>query len=161
MSKDCVVKLGSICICYSFYLHTFSPNVNKTISRILCHNENLNLQDTVKFQNLVTNDGNAFDHVTGIFRAPVSGVYYFSVVILSHPANDMETEIVKNGDGIVRTYSGDSKLWKSGTQTTVLYLEVGDQVWIRILDAVPAVNDGNVHVFGYGFSSFSGFLISE
>ncbi|CAC5384976.1 unnamed protein product [Mytilus coruscus] len=63
------------------------------------HNQNMNLQDTVKFQNLVTNDGNGFDHISGIFRAPVRGLYFFSVVILSHAGEDMETEIVKNGDG--------------------------------------------------------------
>ena len=125
------------------------------------HNENLSLQDTVKFQNLITNDGNGFDCISGIFRAPTAGLYYFNVVILSHVTEDMETEIVKNGVGTVRTYSGDSTTWNSGTQSTTLYLELGDEVWVRILSAVPSVNNGNVRVFGYGFSSFSGFLISE
>lgn len=123
------------------------------------HNQDMNLQDTVKFQNLVTNDGNGFDHISGIFRAPIRGLYFFSVVILSHAGEDMETEIVKNGDGYFRTYSGDSTTWNAGRQSTVLQLDTGDQVWIRILNLVPSVNNGNVRIFGYGFSSFSGFLI--
>jgi hypothetical protein len=124
------------------------------------HNENLNLQDTVKFQNLLTNDGNGYDHISGIFRAPVTGLYFFNVVIMSHAAEDMETEIVKNGYGIAQTYSGDSTTWNTGTQSTVLFLDIGDQVWIRILSSVPSVNNGNIRIFGAGFSSFSGLLIS-
>ena len=79
-----------------------SPSIGFSAT-MTAHNENLNLQDTVKFQNLLTNDGNGYDHISGIFRAPVTGLYFFNVVIMSHAAEDMETEIVKNGDGIART----------------------------------------------------------
>ncbi|XP_063427138.1 uncharacterized protein LOC134710679 [Mytilus trossulus] len=124
------------------------------------HKEHLAIHQTIIFENVQTNEGFGYNSSSGVFKASVSGLYYFSVVIMSHATEDIETEIVKNGFPIASTYSGDSTTWNAGTQSTVLHLNVGDSVYIRIYNN-PTVNDGNVRVFGYGWSSFSGVRISH
>ena len=124
------------------------------------HKEHLAIHQKIIFENVQTNKGLGYNSSSGVFKASVSGLYYFSVVIMSHATEDIETEIVKNGFPIASTYSGDSTTWNAGTQSTVLHLNVGDSVYIRIYNN-PTVNDGNVRVFGYGWSSFSGIRISH
>jgi hypothetical protein len=123
------------------------------------HKENLAIHQIVKFDRVITNDGFGHDPNSSVFKAPVAGLYYFTVVIMSHAREDIETEIARNGVPVVNTYSGDSTTWNAGPQSTVLSLAAGDSVYIRMLNN-PTVNNGNVRVFGYGWSSFSGFRIS-
>lgn len=123
------------------------------------HLENLGIHQVVVFDNVITNYGSGYDSVSGVFKAPVSGLYFFNVVIMSHAAENIETQIVKNGTPIVSTYSGDSTTWNQGTQSTVLYLNSGDDVYVHIQDN-KGINNGNIRIFGAHWTSFSGFLIS-
>ena len=124
------------------------------------HQENLGIHQIIRFDKVITNVGGGFDPVSSIFKTPVSGVYFFTVVIMSHAAEDIETQIMKNGTPLVNTYSGDSTTWNQGSQSTVVYLNAGDDVYVHIQDN-KAINNGNVRVFGGTWSSFSGFLISQ
>jgi hypothetical protein len=49
--------------------------------------------------------GFGYDPNSSVFKAPVAGLYYFTVVIMSHAREDIETEIVRNGVPVVNTYS--------------------------------------------------------
>ncbi|CAG2212959.1 unnamed protein product [Mytilus edulis] len=107
---------------------------------------------------VITNVGGGFDSNTSTFKAPITGVYHFDVIIMSHSGEDMETEIVKNGNTLVRLYSGSGDTWGVGMQAIVVQMNVGDDVWIRVMDN-PPINDGNIRVYGERWSSFSGFLL--
>ena len=124
------------------------------------HQENLGIKQIVRFDHVITNAGSGFDPVTSVFKSPVSGLYFFTVVIMSHATEDIETQMVKNGIALVNTYSGDSTTWNQGSQSTVVHLNAGDDVYIHIQNN-KGVNDGNIRVFGGSWSSFSGFLISQ
>jgi hypothetical protein len=141
---------------------TTGTNINSVAfsATMTKHQENLGINQVVRFDHVITNAGSGFDPVSGIFRPPVSGLYFFTVVIMSHAGEDIETQIVKNGTPLLNAYSGDSTTWNQGSQTTVVHLNVGDDVYIHIHNN-PQVNDGNIRVYGYNWSSFSGFLISR
>ncbi|CAG2236845.1 C1QL [Mytilus edulis] len=124
------------------------------------HQQHLGIHQTVGFQRAVTNVGNGWDGQANVFRAPKAGLYYFSATIMSHYAEDIETELVMKGVPIVYSYDGDKATHGVGTLSAVLNLSVGDDVWIRIHNN-PVKNDGNVRVYGGAWSWFSGFLISE
>ncbi|VDI59629.1 Hypothetical predicted protein [Mytilus galloprovincialis] len=124
------------------------------------HQQHLGIHQTVGFQRAVTNVGNGWDGQANVFRAPKAGLYYFSATIMSHYAEDIETELVMKGVPIVYSYDGDKATHGVGTLSAVLNLSVGDDVWIRIYNN-PVKNDGNVRVYGGAWSWFSGFLISE
>ncbi|XP_071147490.1 uncharacterized protein [Mytilus edulis] len=158
----------------SVYKEFNMPEISKDVKRILVdrglppvvafsstmdsHKENLGIGQTVLFEHVITNIGGGFDQNTGTFKAPITGVYHFDVIVMSHSGEDMETEIVKNGQTLVRLYSGNGDTWGVGMQAVVVQMNVGDDVWVRVYD-YPLINSGNVRVFGRLWSSFSGFLL--
>ena len=91
-------------------------------------------QDTVVFGTIVTNIGSAFNSSTGIFKAPIDGVYVFAWTILTAPGNLFNSELVV--DGIAKLYNGaisfgEGKSYESSGCTGVLQLKAGQKVWIR------------------------------
>ncbi|CAC5398889.1 unnamed protein product [Mytilus coruscus] len=90
-----------------FLLPTNTHNIGFT-AVMGTHKEHLTIHQTIIFENVQTNEGLGYNSSSGVFIASVSGLYYFSVVIMSHATEDIETEIVKNGIPIVSTYSGIS-----------------------------------------------------
>ncbi|VDI79696.1 Hypothetical predicted protein [Mytilus galloprovincialis] len=132
-----------------------NSDTSKDIKRLLV-GENLGIGQTVLFEHVITNIGGGLDPNTSIFKAPITGVYHFDAIVMSHHGEDME--IVKNGNGLVRLYSGNGDTWGVGMQSVVIQMNAGDDVWVRVLD-IPSFNDGNIRVFGSLWSSFSGFLV--
>ena len=140
---------------------TTSPQLGTKIgflAYVTSHQQNLGIHQTVEFKTVVTNIGSGYNPSSSVFRAPVEGLYYFSVTILSFQGDDMETEIVHNGNGLVYTYSGSESMYGSGSASAVVHLNANDDVWVRILN-VRSVNDGNIRVFYERWSSFCGFRI--
>ncbi|XP_062577002.1 cerebellin-2-like [Saccostrea cucullata] len=119
------------------------------------HQMHLMIDSTVHFLKVITNAGNGFDPNTGIFRAPVSGLYLFSASILSLAGHEVRCEIAKNGDVVAYIFSGDNATYSTGTQSVLLDLVQHDEIWIKI------TNNNDVHVLGGGWSSFIGVLISQ
>lgn len=104
------------------------------------------------FPKIITNVGNGFDSLTGIFRALVPGLYLFSASILSHAGNEVRCQIVHNGEGLVYIFAGDTATHSTGAKSIVLDLVKNDEVWIKIVHS-----DDNI--YGYSWSSFMGVLI--
>jgi len=106
----------------------------------------------IRFDHIITNIGNAYSHQTGIFRAPVSGVYVFSTETMAH-GHMINFELMQNGhivDGTVATGSliSTSSMWP-------LAVNKGDELWVRSLKIGNSL--GVVH--GYCNSAFAGFLL--
>lgn len=147
---------------FFFFTATTSKPVSQRVAFFAVmtdHQQNLGIYQTVGFQKTVTNAGNGWDGQASIFKAPKAGLYYFSATIMSHFAEDIETELVLKGVPVVHSYNGNTATHGVGTLSAVLNLAIGDDVWIRIYNN-PAINNGNVRIYGYGWSWFSGFLIS-
>ncbi|VDI70169.1 Hypothetical predicted protein [Mytilus galloprovincialis] len=134
------------------------PPVVAFSSTMDSHKENLGAGQTVLFERVITNVGGGLDPNTSIFKAPITGFYHFDAIVMSHHGEDMETEIVKNGNGLVRLYSGNGDTWGVGMQAIVVQMNAGDDVWVRVYNN-PGINNGNVRVYGFLWSSFSGFLL--
>ncbi|CAC5418822.1 C1QL [Mytilus coruscus] len=134
------------------------PPVVAFSSTMDSHKENLGIGQTVSFEHVITNVGGGFDPNTSTFKAPIAGVYHFDVIIMSHYGEDMETEIVKNGKTLVRLYSGNGDTWGVGMQAIVVQMNAEDDVWVRVYNN-SGINNGNVRIYGFLWSSFSGFLL--
>ncbi|XP_041377289.1 complement C1q-like protein 4 [Gigantopelta aegis] len=103
----------------------------------------------VIFDKMYLNDGNAYSPRSGMFRAPVSGLYLFTLHVLPS-SSEMEFRIVKEGSAIayvVATHSG-------GTESiqTAIHLHKNQEVW------VVKVYGGDT-LRGSLLSTFSGFLL--
>lgn len=111
----------------------------------------------IVFDRTITNMGNAYDSSTGIFTAPIRGVYIFSMDAMVEPGENEYLEFVKDGAHVMYNYShaGGSLHDVSSSRTVVLELEKGNQVWIR---TSPNAAHGSGTLHGNEFSTFSGWL---
>merc|ERR1711937_114108 len=109
------------------------------------------------FDNVLTNDGDAYDNATSQFTAPKSGLYFFSFTVLS--ANDEDADeyhFWKNGvDYEVGCFdSGIS--YSPCTATAILSLNQGDEIGVRALWTSDIYGSGS-----RGLSHFVGYLIQQ
>lgn len=118
---------------------------------------NLGAGQTIIFDKVITNIGNAYDNITGVFTAPVKGVYIFDMALMTDPGDHQYLELVQNGQNILFNYGhalGGNHL-VSSTRTVSVELSKGTKVWMRTQNT-PTHGTGKVH--GYSFSTFSGWL---
>ncbi|XP_041377300.1 complement C1q tumor necrosis factor-related protein 3-like [Gigantopelta aegis] len=103
----------------------------------------------VIFDNVYLNDGNGYISHSGMFRAPVSGLYLFTLNIYAS-SSEMEFKLVKDGSEIawlVSTVPG-------GTESvqTVVHLHKDQEMWVMKFW-------GGDTLRGKQLSTFSGFLL--
>ncbi|KAF4086594.1 hypothetical protein AMELA_G00085290 [Ameiurus melas] len=112
-------------------------------------------EEILKFQKVFTNIGNAYSPITGVFTAPVKGVYYFGFSAFANGKSSMGVHLRKNGNQVVATYDYNSNHKDvNGANRAVLILEKGDEVYIGLWSQLHIFDSHN------SVSTFSGFLIS-
>ncbi|OWF34487.1 Complement C1q tumor necrosis factor-related protein 6 [Mizuhopecten yessoensis] len=104
------------------------------------------------------NEGSAYSNLTGVFTCPKAGMYYFSVTIMVWGHDEFETELVHNGVNIMLNYAAGESHVNQATNSVVIRLNEGDKVWVRILEN-PGINNGNIRIYGGGWTTFTGFRI--
>ncbi|XP_053377484.1 complement C1q tumor necrosis factor-related protein 4-like isoform X2 [Mercenaria mercenaria] len=114
----------------------------------------LGKEQAIVYDEINLNIGNSFDARHGIFTAPVDGPYEFTFATLVPGGKHTGMEIVKNGESVAKTESGDSSYYTMGTNVVALDLKAGDEVWVRHIDQ----SDSNI-INGQSHTSFSGYLI--
>jgi hypothetical protein len=120
--------------------------------------DHLGISQTVKFDKIITNDGNAYNAVTGIFTVPVTGTYVFIFYLNSSTSNVKFCLMADNSleaSGTSRPFELHHSKDVQGGGTVVLRLNQGVAVWIENADAEAIVysTDENRWV------TFSGFLL--
>ena len=132
-----------------------SNNVHSPVAftAVLTHNEQLGPLQTLQYDKVITNIGNAYDTRHGQFTAPVKGIYMLSATICDDDQR-IRTEMVKNGVQLVAMY-GDTGLLAS--HTIMVSLEQNDMVWVRHFDESTSTTFGRPYKL---YNSFSGALIA-
>ncbi|XP_062300613.1 C1q-related factor-like isoform X15 [Scomber scombrus] len=114
-----------------------------------------NTETTLIYRAVLTNIGGAYSQYTGIFTAPVAGVYYFT--FYSHGGGEQRAmlKLYNNNQFIVRADDHPSNdPADNGGNAVFLQLQQGDQVYVRLGE--------NCHVWGgSNVTTFSGFLVSQ
>lgn len=106
------------------------------------------------------NEGNGYHSYHGTFIAPIGGLYEFSMGVTVKIGSDNWTHInmMRNGiaigylffDGLATGYP-----WLKETESILVHLNVGDEVWIQVTRANGAVEIATTGMHTY----FSGYLI--
>ncbi|XP_029944240.1 cerebellin 11 [Salarias fasciatus] len=109
---------------------------------------------TLSFTRVFSNTGDGYDLNTGIFTAPVSGLYFFTFSTYGYNTHTTGAILLKNGVRQVSTYdSPTADGADSGANAAVLRLDEGDKVHLELWD------DGQVFDNLNGHTTFSGFLL--
>ncbi|XP_041635214.1 complement C1q-like protein 4 [Cheilinus undulatus] len=115
----------------------------------------VNTATTLIYKTVFTNIGNAYSSATGIFTAPVAGVYYFTFFYHAGGEHRSFLALYKNSQKIVDSSDHPSSAdgADNGGNAVILQLQQGDQVFMQM--------EQNTHVWGNSYvTTFSGYLIT-
>nr|KAG5686848.1 hypothetical protein BaRGS_029893 [Batillaria attramentaria] len=115
------------------------------------HGIPLTAHSTLKFDKIIYNLGNGYDTRTGIFTAPVTGVYAFflnAMSVNSHHA--LKLQIMKETTWLDIAYAeGGTDVNDQGSTEVTTHIKAGQQVWVRQYSG-DAVRGGYYTIFtGY------------
>ncbi|CAM4597407.1 unnamed protein product [Leuciscus chuanchicus] len=107
------------------------------------------------YENALTNIGNAYDTNTGIFTAPVKGVYYFNFVLFNHHVMSTGLRMLKNGHHVVSATDNPpgQDTEDTASNAVCLLLEEGDRINLQLWENCRVYTDGNRR------NTFSGHLL--
>ncbi|XP_052276466.1 caprin-2-like [Dreissena polymorpha] len=115
---------------------------------------NIGVRQNIVFDQIVNNRGGGYQSDHGLFVAPASGVYIFATTLVhAGQSQAFHAEIAHSGNTLVKIH-GESSVWDSGSQTVVLQVNAGEEVWVRNIDY------DNENVYGDSYSSFTGAMIA-
>ena len=116
-------------------------------------------EETLVFKLSLLNDGQAYNNRTGVFTAPVDGVYVFLASLHGHGSKAGDAmvcvELLENGHqhaGAMTNAAGKND-YDSTSLHAVLRLTKGNRVWIRARTNENHLVQNRI--------SFNGFLIYE
>lgn len=115
---------------------------------------NLGPKQTIVFDDVITNFGNAYNKNDGIFTVPVEGVYVFTWTTMAKPDYYQGTELVLNGKHVSYAWAAETAGYNTASKTVILHLQQGNEIWIRT-DAAGGAN----YLHNHGHNSFVGFLL--
>lgn len=140
------------------------PQTDQTVSNTTVYfNAKLSAHTTLDslhvlvFDTVRDNFGECYSASTGIFRAPVTGLYQFSLSILSNSKGKYaHIQLMRNVHEIGRIFAGDvvAAYGQMGSITVTTLLTEGDEVYSREFLG----NTGYAH--GDSYCSFSGVLLA-
>lgn len=118
----------------------------------MSHDAHLGDNETIKYDNVLTNFGNGYDKWCGHFVAPRGGLYVFSCSVRATNTKTITVGMIKNGHVILKIASANTP-WESGSSTVVVTMDKGDRVWVkRLAHDRQIIRD---------YNSFSGYLVSS
>ncbi|XP_054914573.1 uncharacterized protein LOC129378290 [Poeciliopsis prolifica] len=118
------------------------------------HTEPFSTDTTLIYRRVIVNVGNAYNQHTGIFAAPVPGIYYFTFFYHAGGSQLVNLTLMKNNEIVVTVYDHKSSHdgADNGGNAAFLQLQQGDQVYVRM--------SANSHVWQNDYiTTFSGALL--
>nr|KAG5686621.1 hypothetical protein BaRGS_006295 [Batillaria attramentaria] len=107
---------------------------------------------TLKFDNVITNIGNGYNPQTGIFTAPVAGVYVFFLNMMSvNNHGHLHLAFDKHGTVLGYAFADGSDVYDQGATEVTTRLDAGEKLWIR--------QEYGDAVRGVRYTAFSGVLV--
>uniref|UniRef100_A0A672I535 C1q domain-containing protein n=1 Tax=Salarias fasciatus TaxID=181472 RepID=A0A672I535_SALFA len=111
-------------------------------------------ETTLIFSKTFTNVGGAYDRTSGVFTAPVGGIYFFSFTAADYLKGYMGLHLYRNEKPVVFSLDlNDHGGYTSASTAVSLQLDRGDSVRLSLPASYRLYDDSR------NFSIFSGFLL--
>lgn len=134
----------------SIILGLSNPSIG--FSPFLSHDAHLGKNETIKYENVLTNSGNGYHKWCGHFVAPRWGLYVFSCSVRATNTNEITVELIQNGQCFLKISSAKTP-GESGSSTVVVKMDKGYRVWVKLL-----AHDRQIT---RDYKSFSEYLVSS
>ncbi|XP_050991719.1 cerebellin 10 isoform X2 [Labeo rohita] len=110
---------------------------------------------TLVYKHIFLNTGDAYDVNTGIFTAPMKGVYVFRIFSKAYGSRDkaVVAGLFKNGQHEISTYARQDSGFIGSSNGVSLLLEKGDKVYVNLYPGYWIFDNEHHH------STFSGHLL--
>uniref|UniRef100_A0A3P9MI71 C1q domain-containing protein n=2 Tax=Oryzias latipes TaxID=8090 RepID=A0A3P9MI71_ORYLA len=111
---------------------------------------------TLTYNAVITNVGNAYNPPTGIFTAPVKGLYYFTYFAHGGGMDRIQLQLKKDGTVVAEIHDHPTNADTADNAGNAVFLELeqGNQVYVNLV--------AHAAVWGEGFATtFSGVLLSK
>ncbi|KAL6489716.1 hypothetical protein MHYP_G00000610 [Metynnis hypsauchen] len=105
------------------------------------------------YKKVFSNYGNGYSPDSGVFTAPIKGVYFFRFYAHCQGGTKMAVSLYRNDESQCSVFSWKPTHNGNATNGTVLTLEKGDRIYTKLWDETWVFDDPE------GYTSFSGFLI--
>lgn len=104
------------------------------------------------------NVGGAMNVSSGIFTAPRTGNYFFSVSGIGsfQFGGRIDINLMKNGGIVGSGYAGNSDGFDTFSIQSILDLTAGDKVWVQL-----ATVSGQAFLYNNRYTHFTGWILSE
>ena len=103
----------------------------------------------LQFNRVDRNDGQGYNVSTGVFTAPVAGMYHFYWSLLFYNGGDVTIMFKLNGTQKVYSHRDTRDGTHSSTSGSIyLRLKVGDQVYLEAAGSGGKIHSGRVSTFG-------------
>ncbi|BFZ06155.1 hypothetical protein BsWGS_09194 [Bradybaena similaris] len=112
--------------------------------------------DIVKFDNVVTNEGNAYNKDSGIFTATKPGLYVFHFNALSEYGTTFLFDLIHNDEILASAYEKVPSSNGQGGNSVIVRVKSGDHVYVRAKDAAIIYNSSD-----RPYATFSGYYLGE
>ncbi|CAF92966.1 unnamed protein product [Tetraodon nigroviridis] len=106
---------------------------------------------TLVFRKVLTNIGSAYDPETGVFTAPVSGLYYIRFTGCVGSSGSLNMALMKNGENVFAIYDTRGT-HGGGSNGATLSLQQGDRLSVTMWPQKSIFDQSRL-------STFSGFLL--
>ncbi|KAL3885497.1 hypothetical protein ACJMK2_025550 [Sinanodonta woodiana] len=138
-------------LCQTHCLNKAGVAFTARLSKDLTHSA----RAVVPFDDVLVNEGNFYNPLTGKFTAPYRGLYLFSVTVISPPGQTVHCQLMKDDTEIGRLYEGETQAnrHKSGSVTVVTVLDKGQEVYVM---GYHGISVETIH--GNLFTTFTGLL---
>ena len=108
----------------------------------------------IPFNRVLLNEGSSYNVVTGKFKAPQAGVYFFTFGIENDANNHIVFKLLVDGVNQINSVNGQ---YENSGNSAVVRLKVGQMAWI-------ATNGGNSTIWNsdmFRYSTFSAVYLFE
>jgi hypothetical protein len=130
----------------AFYAHHVKDLVLDTIDEIIV------------FEKTFTNEGTGYDTSTGIFTAPVGGLYQFVIHTCAYPKKHTYLGLVLKGQVIAADANYGDESYGCNTFGALVRVKLGEKVWVKSTSQCSSCQ----FIQGtYRMNTFSGLLVNN